>query len=152
MQLCLRYFFKQHQPWLHNSKKQITNRAFRRGVNEVRRVGTQSHPGGNYDIILPPEPFVFGVKHIPIKSVPHNICRPSYALKDVDEDDPYHGDPYTGDGRLTLNSEDEQKLRKAAKLARSVLRTARTWLKVSTESFMPATLAKRKLNLKHSLG
>jgi len=34
---------------------------------------------GTYSVILPPEPFVFGVSHIPQRPVASRIVRPSYV-------------------------------------------------------------------------
>ncbi|GJJ06904.1 hypothetical protein Clacol_001100 [Clathrus columnatus] len=120
---------------IRSSKKHVvSNRPF--------WVRTQSYSNngnpnlfGNYDIILPEEPFVYGVKHIPVNPVPPTIPRPPYTFGNIDEDDPAFGDPYTGDGRISLGGEDETKLKKAASIAKSVLGTAKKCLRpgVSTQ-------------------
>jgi methionyl aminopeptidase len=91
---------------------------------------------GNYTLILPSEPFVDGVAHIPMKSVPERIKRPPYMTGTLQEislkaSDPFAGDPYSGDGRIDLGSDDEAKLRRAAKLAKTVLDRTKDWVKVN---------------------
>ncbi|KAF7307543.1 Methionine aminopeptidase [Mycena indigotica] len=68
---------------------------------------------GNYSVILPQEPFVYGVGHITQRSVPTHILRPDYA----------GGRPTTNadvDGKVFLGGDAERRLRAAAKLAREV--------------------------------
>lgn len=86
---------------------------------------------GDYDIILPPEPYVFGVSHIVPRTVPNQIVRPQYAQR--------QGCKVSnsvalckGDGRIGLASEDESCLRKAARLARRARDYASTLTKVLT--------------------
>ena len=92
---------------------------------------------GDYEIILPPEPPVWGVKDITIRDVPNHISKPVYAIPGnvIEESDPYHGDPYSGDGRIQLNGEDEKKLRRANNLAKCTLAKASELIRVSTFSF-----------------
>ncbi|KAL5527906.1 hypothetical protein ACEPAG_6707 [Sanghuangporus baumii] len=87
---------------------------------------------GNYEIILPPEPPVWGVKHIPVRGVPDHISRPAYAIpgKIVEDSDPYHGEPYAGDGRIKLSSEEERKLRRANSLAKRTLDKASELIRI----------------------
>lgn len=87
---------------------------------------------GDYSIILPEEPFVFGVSHIRPRTVPSGIVRPPYAIpgRVKKENDPKHGDPYEGDGIIQLGGEDERRLRNAAKLAKKVRDYAGTLVKV----------------------
>jgi len=86
-------------------------------------------PFGPYDIILPPEPLIDGVFHIPVRAVPSHILRPLYVEKK--EDDPLEVEgPYIGDGRIELGGDDERKLRKAADLAKKLLLQTRGWIKV----------------------
>lgn len=129
MSSCLRNtkYFSKGPSYFRSSR--INHRFF--GVGTQPYPDGNSHPFGTYEIILPEEPFVFGVKHIPVKTVPSNILRPPYVCKTFDADDPFNGDPYAGDGKISLGSEEERGLRNAAQLARSVLRTARRWLQVS---------------------
>lgn len=91
---------------------------------------------GIYSLILPPEPYVDGVAHIPRKSVPAHIARPPYVTGTLEQinikaSDPFAGDPYVGDGRIVLGSNDETKLRRATNLARVVLDRTKDWVKVS---------------------
>ncbi|KIM75244.1 hypothetical protein PILCRDRAFT_683129 [Piloderma croceum F 1598] len=87
---------------------------------------SESYPDfGTYSIILPPEPFQFGTSHIPILPVPPSIPHPPYAIeKDLGNDqgqiDAEAEDPWEGDGRIELNTDEERKVRKAARLARNV--------------------------------
>ena len=83
---------------------------------------------GAYSVILPPEPFVFGVRHIKARSVPSHISLPPYVAslppseRSAGENHrPFNGDPYTGDGRIELGSQAEVRLRAAAKLAKETL-------------------------------
>ena len=94
---------------------------------------------GSYSLILPPEPFVEGVCHIPVRPVPDNIRRPPYArippnpdLKSLPlNDDGFAGELDQGGKRIFLGSEDEVKLRRATNLARVVLHRARALARVS---------------------
>jgi hypothetical protein len=80
---------------------------------------------GSYSVILPPEPFIFGVSHIPQRPVPSHIARPPYVTTSA------HGQPVpSGDGRIQLGSPAEWRLRRAAQLAREVLEYAGTLVKV----------------------
>jgi len=83
---------------------------------------------GTYSVILPPEPFIFGVSHIPQRPVPSHISRPPYVTFSA------HGQPdpcvSSGDGRIQLGSPREWRLRRAAQLAREVLEYAGTLVKV----------------------
>ena len=83
---------------------------------------------GNYSVILPPEPFVFGVSHIPQRPVPSHIPRPPYLT-------PYAQDPFalhgsSNNGIIRLGGSEERRLRRAARLAREVLEYAGTLVKV----------------------
>ncbi|KAI5121187.1 hypothetical protein M0805_005988 [Coniferiporia weirii] len=100
---------------------------------------------GNYEIILPAEPPVWGVSHIAVRDVPEHIERPPYALSGRAPSDPdsdrYHGDPYHGDGRIELGSESERRLRRAGALAKRVLKKAGELAKVGvTTNEIDATL------------
>ncbi|KAA1466634.1 methionine aminopeptidase [Dentipellis sp. KUC8613] len=92
---------------------------------------------GAYSVILPSEPFVFGVSHITPRAVPTHIPRPPYVAslplsKQLPGEDhrPFNGDPYSGDGRLSLGSSAERRLRNAASLAKKTLDYAGTLVKV----------------------
>ncbi|KAF8187210.1 methionyl aminopeptidase [Pholiota molesta] len=53
---------------------------------------------GSYEVILPEEPFVFGVSHIRPREVPEHIPKPPYAL--------------TADGKIKLGGEAESRIRR----------------------------------------
>ncbi|KIK00556.1 hypothetical protein K443DRAFT_100179 [Laccaria amethystina LaAM-08-1] len=79
---------------------------------------------GNYNVILPKEPFVFGVSHIqPLRTVPSHIERPYYASVPPTEGP-------KGNGKIELGGEEEAKLRNAARLARNVREFAGTLVQV----------------------
>ena len=79
---------------------------------------------GDYNAILPEEPFVFGVSHIqPLRPVPSYIERPYYASVPPSEEP-------KGNGKIELGGEEEAKLRDAASLARNVREFAGTLVKV----------------------
>lgn len=84
---------------------------------------------GDYSVILPPEPFVFGVSHIPRRSVPSHIPRPPYLTSST-----HHQSTLTAgssdDDRIRLGGSEERRLREAARLAREVLEYAGTLVKV----------------------
>lgn len=71
---------------------------------------------GDYSIILPQEPFVFGTSHIQPRAVPDHIARPSYIKDDA--------------SRITLGTHEEIKMREAGRLARKVKEFARNLVKV----------------------
>jgi hypothetical protein len=88
---------------------------------------------GNYQVILPEEPHVWGVSHIAPRNVPDEIVRPRYAIRTErsgDGSDIYTLDPYHGDGRITLGQDEESRLRTAALLAKKVREYAGTLVKV----------------------
>ena len=95
--------------------------------NDTLQLGAESF--GTYSVILPPEPFIFGVSHIPQRPVPSHIARPSYVTPSA------HGQSSpcvsSGDGRIQLDSPGEWRLRRAAQLARKVLDYAGTLVKVN---------------------
>jgi hypothetical protein len=83
---------------------------------------------GTYSVILPPEPSIFGVSHIPQRPVPSHIARPPYITPSThDQPDPCVS---SGDGRIQLGSPGEWRLRRAAQLAREVLEYAGSLVKV----------------------
>lgn len=91
---------------------------------------------GNYDIILPPHPIIWGTSHIVPRSVPEHIPRPSYAVLQpgtkarLSEN---FEESYEGDGRIRIGSHEELKLRKAAQLAKRVREYAGSLVKVSVK-------------------
>lgn len=86
---------------------------------------------GTYSIILPPEPFVFGVSHIAQRPVPTHIPRPSYITSSIHGQSTFGG--ASDDGRTRLGSSGEQRLRQAAQLAQEVLEYAGTLVKVKAD-------------------
>lgn len=99
---------------------------------------------GDYDIILPEEPYTDDLSHIVPRSVPSSIARPPYALPGfsrVERDPPAE--------RITLGSQEETRLRRAAKLARTVREYAGTLVKVCAriQSCVTYTTPDRKLRL-----
>lgn len=112
---------------------------------------------GEYEIILPPDPPVWGVSHLTPRTVPADILRPPYARPGSGttpisssaavSEDPYHGDPYEGDGRIELGGESEKKLRLSASLARRVLEVAEKLVKVMTLPFYASQVDTKRLFL-----
>ncbi|KAH6902817.1 methionyl aminopeptidase [Coprinopsis sp. MPI-PUGE-AT-0042] len=78
---------------------------------------------GDYRIILPEEPFVFGTKHIKPRSVPSHIPRPFYASAETKDLQPDFR------GKVKLGGEEEHKLKEAAKLAKKTREFAGTLVK-----------------------
>ena len=94
--------------------------------NDTSELGAEFF--GTYSVILPPEPFIFGLSHIPRRPVPSHIARPSYVTPSAhDQPNPCAS---SGDGRIQLDSPGEWRLRRAAQLAREVLEYAGTLVKV----------------------
>ena len=97
--------------------------------NDTSELGAEFF--GTYSVILPPEPCIFGVSHIPRRPVPSHIARPSYVTRSA------HGQssPYvsSGDGRIQLGSPGDWRLRRAAQLAQEVLEYAGTLVKVKAD-------------------
>lgn len=124
-------------------------------ASPVRKYGEEDveiEDPGLYEVILPPDPPIWGVSHLKPRVVPDSIPKPSYVIRsrignsgvgdassgsaaDVDApqailiDDEkvlsnFNHDPYTGDGRIKLGSDDEKRIRRAGNLANRVLRMA----------------------------
>ncbi|KAH8092496.1 methionyl aminopeptidase [Cristinia sonorae] len=87
---------------------------------------------GIYDVILPPEPYIFGVSHITPRTVPVHILRPEYVQATRGDGAPYPPERYSGDGRIGLGTVEEVKLRAAARLAKKTLEYAGSLVKVGT--------------------
>lgn len=113
-------------------------------LDSIHESEEEGYDFGSYSVILPPEPFVFGVGHIRARSVPSHISLPPYVASlplpqrraGVDER-PFDGDPYTGDGRIELGSEAESRLRTAAKLAKKTLEFAGSLVNVGSTTYNP---------------
>lgn len=89
---------------------------------------------GNYSVILPPEPFVWGVSHIHRRSVPDHIPRPIYANADYAQDPEPQDHIEFDESIVKLGTEEETKLRSAAKLAKEIRDFAGSLVKVSSFS------------------
>jgi len=85
---------------------------------------------GAYNVILPEEPFVWGVSHITLRPVPKHIIRPQYATS-LTKSEAEHGEHYEGDGRIKLGGVEEKRVRAAATLARNVRKYAGSLVQVS---------------------
>ncbi|TFK43981.1 peptidase M24, structural domain-containing protein [Crucibulum laeve] len=81
---------------------------------------------GDYSIILPEEPFIFGTSHITPRRVPDRIIRPDYAKPDWVAP----RDAHLREARVLLGGEEETRLREAAKLAKAVREYAGSLVKV----------------------
>lgn len=82
---------------------------------------------GNYTIIFPPDPVVWGVSHIKPRTVPPHILRPPYALPGGDVADP---PSHHISSKIKLGGEAEHKIREAGLLAKKVREFAGTQVKV----------------------
>lgn len=110
---------------------QSLSRAFKQQIPKWRSYSLQQLPG-DYSVVLPKEPFVWGVSHIIPRPVPIHIPRPPYVKGDSPTlNDPNHREAHEGDGRIVLGSPEEMSLRKAALLARDALNYASTLVKVT---------------------
>jgi len=82
---------------------------------------------GDYSIIFPPDPIVWGVSHIQPRTVPPHIRRPPYAILGSESAEaPTH----ESSGIIILGGEAEHKIREAASLAKKVREFAGTQVKV----------------------
>lgn len=83
---------------------------------------------GDYSIILPEEPFVFGTSHIKPRFVPAHIHRPSYV---VGKGSTLYQEPPPNDpGKIKLGTNEEVRIREAAALARKVREFAKSLVHV----------------------
>ncbi|EMD40351.1 hypothetical protein CERSUDRAFT_45112 [Gelatoporia subvermispora B] len=84
---------------------------------------------GDFSVVLPKEPIVWGVSHIQPRTVPAQIRRPDYVpATQAQEGAVIHEPPseFIGNERIGLGGENESRLRAAARLASSVLKYAGT--------------------------
>ena len=88
---------------------------------------------GDYSVILPPEPFVFGVSHIRPRVVPQHIKKPSYA--DIPGGEAPREVPNRNSGKIALGGEAELRVREAARLASKVREFASTQVQVRNPIF-----------------
>ncbi|KAH9942602.1 methionine aminopeptidase, partial [Amylocystis lapponica] len=93
-------------------------------VSTVPESSDSDYDFGLYDVILPKEPFVWGVSHIKPRPVPGHIHRPHYALASGPSNEQERRKVHPPEGRTIARGEDEARLRSAAKLAREVLQYA----------------------------
>lgn len=98
-----------------------------RNSQSIRRFSEERENFGTYNVILPPEPFVFGVDHIQPRVVPDHIVRPPYAR---DNSAAIVDIPIQDSGKIKLGGEAELKIRKAALLAKEVREFVSTLVKV----------------------
>jgi methionyl aminopeptidase len=118
-------------PHVQRSLKVINK--VRANIQPKKRPGSTLHAPcedvpdfGDYSVILPPEPFVFGVSHFKPRPVPPHIPKPPYA--DFSKIAENEADKYEGGGglrggkreRIALGGESEFRIREAAKLAKKV--------------------------------
>ncbi|KAF9535155.1 methionyl aminopeptidase [Crepidotus variabilis] len=85
---------------------------------------------GDYSIILPDEPFVFGTDHISPRNVPKHIVKPAYANRPGGAVSPQL--PTRDSGKILLGTDEEKRLRAAASLAGQVRNFAGSLVKVGT--------------------
>ncbi len=82
---------------------------------------------GDYEVILPEKPFVFGVSHIHAREVPESIVKPPYALT---ADGVPDQTPRRNSGKIKLGGLAESRIRQAAFLAKRVRHFARRQVEV----------------------
>ena len=147
------FFLTRHASLSINARRLFRSSASRREEEDI-----EIEDPGLYEVILPPDPPVWGVSHISPRKVPDCITKPPYVErrrvrevtascefsqnKDADFVGTYNGDekesanfnhdPYTGDGRIQLGSEDEGRVRRSAQLAKRTLEMAANLVRVST--------------------
>ena len=108
---------KHHRPILHLS---------------ARRFSTEEEPEtfedfGEYSIIFPLDPVVWGVSHIKPRTLPPHIVRPPYAFPGRDGVDPPSNQ---GSSKIKLGGEEEHKIREVGLLAKKVREFAGAQVKV----------------------
>jgi hypothetical protein len=104
----------------------------------IRGFSVQQEDFGAYNVILPPEPFAFGIDHIQPRVVPDHIVKPLYARATSSSlSSPSTGveHPLQNNGKIILGGEAEFKIRAAALLAKKVREFAGTQVKVRVVTF-----------------
>lgn len=122
--------------------RSFTSRVVEEGSAEEEEEALQLEDDGEYEIIVPKDPYAMP-EIPPPRPVPSHILRPPYATPasiQLYEDTGHYVESYTGDGRIILGGEEEKKLRRAAALARRVLNMAGTLVVVSICSNTHSTL------------
>jgi len=82
---------------------------------------------GHYSVILPPEPFIFGVSHIKQREVPRDIEKPAYVFNNGNEHLEGVNKP---ESIIELGGEAESRLRRVGQLASKVREFAGSLVKV----------------------
>ena len=96
----------------------------------------QLEDDGEYEVVVHKDPYARPMFPPPLPVPPH-IARPAYALPGFYGSKPFL-EAFGRDGRIVLGSEDEMKLRRAARLARRVLTYAGSLVSVCmTATNMP---------------
>ncbi|PPQ78873.1 hypothetical protein CVT26_011836 [Gymnopilus dilepis] len=115
---------------LNSTRLSVSSRYSTRVAHYARRFSTYTgddHDFGSYSVILPEEPFVFGVSHIESRTVPAHIVKPPYALTSDGMPDPKSRQDSS---KIKLGGEEESRLRAAARLAKEVRVFAGSLVKV----------------------
>ncbi|CAK5264785.1 unnamed protein product [Mycena citricolor] len=86
-----------------------------RSTTRIRLPHAPQRQFGSFSVILPEEPFIYGVKHLQPRHVPAHITRPAYAGAPEQQ-----RPPEDVGGKLQLGGDAERRLRAAARLARDV--------------------------------
>ena len=111
------------RPWLVFGKQPRLTQP--RGYQSIRTFSLKQKDG--YNVILPTEPYIWGVSHIQPRLVPDHIAKPPYA-RGVPV--PTEKNPLQDRGKIELGGEAELKIREAAILAKKVREFAGTQVKV----------------------
>jgi methionyl aminopeptidase len=128
---CKRHFFQSNTLFAPSNRTRLTIKA---------RFSTVPRDFGDYHVILPPEPYIWGVSHITPRAVPPNIARPPYALPDslphtttrnTFHDGVVRADTSGDKSVIALGGYEERRLRNAARLAKKVLEYAGSLVQVS---------------------
>ncbi|KAF9266090.1 methionine aminopeptidase [Marasmius fiardii PR-910] len=98
-------------------------RTFTSHSNTSGDVEEDAYNFGHYSVILPEEPFVFGVSHITPRTVPKSIRKPLYALTGR------HDTSTQREELIRLGGIEEEALRRSASLARDVREFSGTLVK-----------------------
>lgn len=111
-------------------RKQQLRLAQSRSYQSIRKLNLNVKEPEGYNVILPPEPFVFGVSHIQPRSVPDHIVKPPYARGGNQNTTVVEEIPIQDGGKIELGGEAELRIREAALLAKKVREFAATQVKV----------------------
>ena len=111
------------RPWLVFGKQLRLRQP--RNYQSIRRLNLKQKE--DYNVILPTEPYVWGVSHIQPRLVPDHIVKPPYACGTPVPTDEI---PQQDRGKIELGGEAELKIREAAILAKKVREFAGTQVMV----------------------